>query len=259
MKISNFCLVAFMLMTSSLSWALKVTNLSNRLYEVTFIKNQINSPLCLLGSQDHITDLEAFGEDDDNALVSVKIKAHMSESAALVWEKLPPKTELLIPAEPLLVSDEGNLKKTSYEQLLGNVASFTAYYSGILVSIPLGALVSMEPAAHLGGVLGPALIPHLALKLGGYTFFNPLHYFSGGLVGVIGGYAIGAVGGAILLPLAFTMVYKSGAWLISYYTQEQESPPIQALGNLEESWIYLPAAPANTSLDDDWVIVEEQS
>lgn len=127
-----------------------------------------------------------------------------------------------------------------------------------MVSIPLGALVSMEPAAQLGGVLGPALIPHLALNLAGYTFFNPLHYFSGGLIGVIGGYAIGAVSGAILFPLGFSMVYKSGAWLVSYYTREKEIHRIQAQGNLEDSWIYLPKAPTDDFNLDDWVVVEEE-
>lgn len=259
MKKLTLCLTALNLMTSSLSWALKVTNLSNKTYEVTFIKNEQTSPLCLLRQHDHITDLEALGKDDDRALISVKLKAQGSESAPLIWEKLPPEIELLIPAEPLLMGDGEVQTKASFSQYLGNIASFIVYYGGILVSIPAGALVSMEPAAQLGGVLGPALIPQLALKLGGYTFFNPLNYFSTALVGVISGYAIGAVGGAIVLPLTFSMVYKSGAWLVNYCIQEVKSPQIEASGNLENSWIYLPAPPANNlSFEDDWVIVDEQ-
>ena len=207
-----------------------------------------------------MTHFEAFGKVAQSDLppqVSVKIKQHGLDGSELIWEKLPIETELIIPAGLLVINDEKAENKAIYAQYLGNIASFTAYYGGILVSIPLGALVSMELAAKLGAALAPSLLPHLALKVGGYNLFNPLHYFGSGFIGVIGGYAVGAVTGALLLPLAFSVVYKGGAALISYCVSEKEKPALRDEGKLEDSWIYLPNIPVEGLLDD-WIIVGEE-
>jgi len=262
MKFMHFCVITFYLTLSSFSWALKITNLSHRSYEVTFVLGQKSSPLCLLGPQEHITDLEAFGniiKTEEEALqhCSVKIRLHSPEAFPIIWEKLPREAELLIPAEPQLSSVEILDKKNLYTKYFAHIADFVIFYGGILIAVPLGALVSMEPMAQLGGALGPTLLPGIALKLGGHVSFNALNYVGTGFIGVIGGYAVGAVGGALLLPLAFSLIYKNTAALINSYGQAQEEPCEYKLENLEDSWVYLPkdASPIDV---DDWVIISNE-
>lgn len=250
------------LITSTLSHALKVTNLSNKLYEITFIVEQISAPHCVLETQQHVNHFEVFGnlEFDKTALVSVKIKQSSVDGSEIIWEKLPPQAELIIPAELLVITTNDADKKSSYLESLSNITSFIAYYGGLLVSIPLGALGSMEPAAKLGAMVAPKLLPSIALQVSGHTLFYPLHYFGSGLIGVIGGYAVGAFGGALLAPLIFSVVYNGGARVINYCTQEKEMPVLLPEGKLEDSWLYLPNYPVQDPLEesmDDWVIIGE--